>query len=107
MLGIAEGVVRKTVTEDGKTRPADGKEMLYGLGLEDALKLDSELDRTHALAVVGKEMGIVRQIYKDLAEAALPESARIAKAAAALGPPPAYLTNQIANYQAALARLGG
>jgi hypothetical protein len=108
MLGIPEGVVRKTITEDGKTRPADGKEMLYGLGLEDALNLDSELDRNHALAVVGKAMGIVRQIYKDLVAAAQPESVRIAQAAAAAaGPAPAYLTNQIANYQAALARLGG
>ena len=60
-----------------------------------------------ALAVVGKAMGIVRQIYKDLVAAAQPESARIAAAAKAVGPAPAYLTNQIANYQAALARLGG
>lgn len=107
MLGISEGVVRKTKTVDGKTTPADGKEMLYGLGLEDALSLGNDLDRTHALAVVGKAMGIVRQIYKDLVQASLPESVRIAQAAKAVGPPPAYLANQIANYQAALARLGG
>lgn len=108
MLGIAEGVVRKTKVVDGKTLPADGKEMLYGLGLEDGLKLDSELDRNHALAVVGKAMGIVRQVYKDLVAAAQPESVKRAQAAqAAVGAAPAYLTNQIANYQAALARLGG
>jgi hypothetical protein len=108
MLGISEGVVRKTKTVDGKTTPADGKEMLYGLGIEDALTLGSELDRAHTLAVLGKAMGIVRQIYKDLVQASLPESERIAQAAAkAVGPAPAYLTNQIANYQAALARLGG
>jgi hypothetical protein len=107
MLGISEGVVRKTKTVDGKTTPADGKEMLYGLGLEDALTLGNELDRAHALAVVSKAMGIVRQIYKDLVQASLPESERIAQAAKAVGPAPAYLTNQIANYQAALARLGG
>ncbi|HEY0650565.1 hypothetical protein [Phenylobacterium sp.] len=107
MLGIPEGVVRKTKMVDGKTVPADGRSMLYGLGLEDALNLDSQLDRNHALAVVGKAMGIVRQIYKDLVAAAQPESARIAAAAKAVGPAPAYLTNQIANYQAALARLGG
>jgi hypothetical protein len=107
MLGISEGVVRKTRTVDGKTTPADGKEMLYGLSLEDGLSLDSDLDRTHALAVLGKAMGVVRQIYKDLVQASLPESERLAQAARAVGPAPAYLTNQIANYQAALARLGG
>lgn len=108
MLGISEGVVRKTTVVDGKILPADGKEMLYGLGLEDGLKLGSELDRNHALAVVGKAMGIVRQIYKDLVQAAQPESVKRAQAAqAAVGAAPAYLTNQIANYQAALARLGG
>jgi hypothetical protein len=108
MLGIPEGIVRKTRVEDGKTVPADGKSMIYGLGLEDALNVDSDLDRNHALAVVGKAMGIVRQIYKDLVAAAQPESVKQAQAAAAAsGPVPAYLSNQIANYQAALARLGG
>lgn len=107
MLGIPDGVVRKTKLIDGKTVPADGKSMIYGLGLEDSLKLESEQDRAHALAVIGKAMGIVRQIYKDLVAAAQPESARIAAAAQAVGPAPAYLTNQIANYQAALARLTG
>lgn len=107
MLGIPDGVVRKTKIVDGKTLPADGKAMIYGLGLEDDLKLGSEQDRAHALAVIGKAMGIVRQIYKDLVAAAQPESARIAAAAQAVGPAPAYLTNQIANYQAALSRLTG
>lgn len=108
MLGISEGVVRKTRVVDGKTLPADGKDMLYGLGMEDGLKLGSDLDRNHTLAVVGKAMGIVRQIYKDLVAAAQPESVKRAQAAqSASGPAPAYLTNQIANYQAALARLGG
>jgi hypothetical protein len=107
MLGIPEGIVRKTKMVDGKTVPADGKSMIYGLGLEDALNLDGDMDRNHALAVVGKAMGTVRQIYKDLVAASQPESVKRAQAAAAAGPAPAYLTGQIANYQAALARLGG
>lgn len=105
MLGISEGVVRKTRIVDGKTLPADGKAMLYGLGLEDGLNLTGDMDRNHALAVVGKAMGIVRQVYKDLVAASQPQSAIAAKAAS--GPVPAYLNNQIANYQAALSRLGG
>ncbi|MDZ4374746.1 MAG: hypothetical protein U1C74_25480, partial [Phenylobacterium sp.] len=108
MLGIPEGVVRKTVTEDGVTRPADGRGMLYGLSLERSLSITNDLEKRHALAVVGKAMGTVRQIYKDLVQASLPPAQRAAQeAAAASGPVPAYLTNQIANYQAALARLGG
>lgn len=106
MLGIPEGIVRKTKMVDGKTMPADGKSMLYGLGLPSDLNLDDDLERKHALAEIGSAMGIVRQVYKDLVAAANPRSAQAA-AAAASGPVPAYLNNQIANYQAALARLGG
>jgi hypothetical protein len=47
---------------------------------------------------------VIRTIYKDLLAAATPKSAQ---AAAATGKAPAYLTNQIANYQAALNRLTG
>lgn len=106
MLGIPEGIVRKTKVVDGKTVPADGKSMLYGLGLPSNLNLDDEIERKHALAEIGSAMGIVRQVYKDLVAAANPRAAQQA-AAAASGPVPAYLNNQIANYQAALARLGG
>jgi hypothetical protein len=109
MLGIPEGVVRRTITEDGVTRPADGRGMLYGLSLERGLSLADDLEKRHALAVLGKAMGTVRQIYKDLVQASLPPAVRAAQEAAAKasGPVPAYLSSQIANYQAALTRLGG
>jgi hypothetical protein len=105
MLGIAEGVVRKTKLVDGKTVPADGKGMLYGLGLPGNLNLDDELERKHALAEIGGAMGVVRQAYKDLQLAASPQLAEAAKKPS--GPAPAYLSSQIANYQAALSRLTG
>ena len=50
-------------------------------------------------------MGIIRKAYIDLKAAASPPPPPTA--AAISGKVPAYLTNQIANYQAALRRLGG
>jgi hypothetical protein len=52
-------------------------------------------------------MGVIRKAYKDLVAAATPRSQQAAAQAAASGPVPKYMTDQIANYQAALARLGG
>jgi len=106
LIGIPEGVVRKTKLVDGKTLPADGKDMLYGLGMPSDLTIVDELERKHALAEIGGAMGVIRKIYTDLKTAALPPAA-VAASKAASGPVPAYLTNQIANYQAALSRLGG
>lgn len=105
MLGIPEGVVRKTMVVDGKTVPADGKPMLYGLGLPSDLNLKNPVERHHALAEITAAMGVIRQAYKDLVAAASPKSPQ--QQAAVSGKAPAYITNQIANYQAALARLSG
>jgi hypothetical protein len=107
LLGIPEGVVRRTeIDKAGKTVSADGKPMFYGLSLESGLNLNSATEISHALAVLTKAQGVIRQIYRDLVAAATPKSAQSA-AAAVSGEAPAYLQNQIANYQAALARLGG
>jgi hypothetical protein len=107
VLGIPEGAVRATVVDkNGKTAPADGKGPYYGLGLDSGLKLETTDDFNHARADIAKALGIVRQVYKDLVAAASPFSAQAA-AKPIIGPVPAYLTNQIANYQAALARLTG
>jgi hypothetical protein len=106
-LGISEGVIRSTtINDDGKTVPADGKSMLYGLGLASDLNLSNTAQINHVLAEVAAAMGVVRTAYKDLVAAAQPKG--LAQAAAkANGPVPAYLTDQIANYQAALNRLTG
>jgi hypothetical protein len=106
ILGLPEGVVRATKVVDGKTVPADGKSMLYGLGLPSDLNLSSKEQIGHALSEITAAMGVVRTAYKDLVAAATPTSAQPA-AAALTGHVPAYLSNQIANYQAALARLTG
>jgi hypothetical protein len=103
-LGLNAGVVRATRTVDGKTTSADGKANFYGLGLPMDLNFSSANDIKHASAEIAGAQGVIRTIYKDLLAAATPKSAQ---AAAATGKAPAYLTNQIANYQAALNRLTG
>lgn len=107
LLGIPEGVVRLTDTDrKGKTIAADGKPMFYGLGMDSLLNLSDDKQVSHALADLAKAQGVIRQIYRDLVAAATPPDP-LAKAQIAGGPAPKYLTDQLANYQAALARLGG
>jgi hypothetical protein len=108
-LGIVEGVVRATQTNKaGKTTPADGKPNIYGLNLESGLNLSTSDQVSHAQAVLSAAQDVIRTAYKDLVAAATPKSAQAAAAAAAAsGNVPAYMKNQIANYQAALDRLTG
>lgn len=105
MLGIPEGVVRQTeVGANGKLVAADGKPNIYGLSLPSDLNLSNASQVSHALAELTAAQGVVRSAYKDLKAALDPQAAAAAKPT---GQPPAYLTNQIANYQAALDRLTG
>jgi hypothetical protein len=107
MLGIPEGVLRNTKMVDGKNLPTDGKAKLYGLGLPSNLNLSSPEQIKHTLAEIASAMGVLRTAYKDMSatnsEPTLEERIR----AQGGSQPPAYLTNQIANYQAALNRLTG
>lgn len=106
MLGLAEGVVRMTKMVDGKSVAADGKGNIYGLGLPGDLNLSNAEQIRHSLAELAAAMGVIRTAYKDLVSAASPKTPATV-AAQSGGKVPAYLTNQIANYQAALDRLGG
>jgi hypothetical protein len=107
-LGIAEGVVRATRTDkDGKEVSADGRPNVYGLAMHTGINLSDADQISHALAELASAQDVIRQAYKDLVAEATPRSAQNAAAAAAAtgGKVPAYMTNQIANYQAALDRL--
>lgn len=95
-LGIADTIVRSTPSATDTTA-----ERLYGLGLPTSLKIDSKEGVKAALDILGKALSTVRTAYRNLVTASQPKSATIT------GEAPAYLTNQIANYQAALDRLGG
>jgi hypothetical protein len=105
-LGIPAGVVRATDSKDGKTVSGDGKPTFYGLGLESGLSLENETEISHALANLAKAQGVIRSAYRALVDAATPDDP-LANAQITGGTVPAYLQNQLANYQAALARLGG
>jgi len=88
--------------------PADGLGQIYGLGLPSDLNLDDPQAILHAAAEVAAAQGVIRKAYKDLVAAASPKTPeQVAATAAATGKVPQYLINQIANYQAALQRLGG
>ncbi|HEY2750578.1 ubiquitin-like domain-containing protein [Phenylobacterium sp.] len=107
LLGLTEGVIRATTTNAaGQSVPGDGKSQLYGLGLTSSLNLNDPSQISHAVAQVAAAMGVLRRAYQDLVTAASPKSAvPPAAAASASGTVPQYLTDQIANLQAGLARL--
>ena len=110
ILGIPEGVVRSTtINAAGAMVPGDGKSQLYGLGLSSTLNLDDSAQISHALAQISAAIGAVRSAYQGLVAAATPKTAASAAAtnASSSGPVPQYLSDRIANYSAALARLTG
>ncbi len=61
--------------------PADGKSMLYGLGLASDLNLSDQAQINHVMAELAAAMGVVRSAYKDLVAGAQPRG--VAQAAAA------------------------
>lgn len=104
-LGLTPGVVRNTVIDkDGKSVSADGGGPVFGLGLPAELDVSTDTAVKNALAVLSKSLSRIRDAYRQLEAAARPATTT---SAAASGPVPAYMTSQIANYQAALDRLTG
>ncbi|THD82680.1 MAG: hypothetical protein E7812_00970 [Phenylobacterium sp.] len=104
-LGLKAGMVRATVVDPTKgVVPADKGAQTYGLRLPANLDLNSTADINSALTALGNAITTTQSIYADLKTAATPPDPT---AAASSGTVPAYLTNQIANYQAALDRLTG
>ena len=107
-LGLAGGVVRATKTDDGKTVSADGKGPVYGLQLPPELDLTTEAGRKNANVVITRALSQVRTAYREIADTALGvKSDTGSNSGKSGGTVPAYLTNQISNYQAALDRLTG
>lgn len=107
-LGLQEGVIRTTVADkSGAQLPGDGKGQIYGLKFDGDMTLNSATSISHVAAELAAAMGVIRQAYKDLQTAATPASVLAQQKAVSTGTVPAYLTAQIANYQAALDRLTG
>ncbi len=104
-LGLVQGVI----AQNGSGR---GALKTYGLGLIAAdLKLDTPARIASAKAELSAAVSIVRQAYEHLLNPNAKELTAAEKALAArrdsAGPAPEYYQTQLANYQAALARLGG
>lgn len=108
-LGLKPGVVRNTKTDHGQTVSADGKGPIYGFSLDTGLDLTDDVNRKAAVAAMTKALSAVRTAYREMADTAngVKRADATASSGHVDGPVPAYLTNQIANYQAALNRLTG
>ncbi len=104
-LGLGEGIVATNVAGRGGLKT-------FGLSLIAAdLKLDSKANITRTKAELSAAISIVRQAYDALLYPNAKELSAAEKALEArrqnAGPGPDYLNAQLANYRAALARLGG
>jgi len=107
-LGLASGVVRNTKVESGKTVSADGGGPVFGLQLAPELDLSDEAGRKNATSVITRAMSAVRTAYREIADNAMGiDSGAASNSGKTGGTVPAYLKNQISNYQAALNRLTG
>ncbi|RYG01458.1 MAG: hypothetical protein EON94_07695 [Caulobacteraceae bacterium] len=95
--------MRATTFEDGKSVPGDGGSPMYGLKLPRDLNLSNEDNIKVAIDKLTMAMSILRTAYRDLESGMRPASEQ----KKADGPVPAYLKNQLANYQAGLSRLTG
>jgi len=104
-LGFAQGVVSKTSTGRSALKT-------YGLGLiASDLKLDTAEHIAKSKAEISAAISIVRQAYEHLlnphAEEMTEAEKKLEARRAAAGAAPAHYSAQLANYQAALTRLGG
>jgi hypothetical protein len=105
-LGLSEGLVTTNATAKAKSASTAGGAIAttslkanYALGLESSLNLSSPGGISNALAQLGGAITTVKQIYTDMTTKPSTQTAGYQ------GAVPAYLTAEIANYQAALARL--
>jgi hypothetical protein len=102
-LGLSQGIIAESAAGRGALKT-------YGLGLV-GLKLDSAAEITSAKSELSAAISIVRLAYDALLN---PNAKPLTEAEQALlarrqnmGAAPEYYSAQLANYQAALARLGG
>lgn len=102
-LGLHEGFVRTTVSKDDKMVPGDGGSAMYGLKMPRDLSLATKDDVKAAIDKLTMSMSVLRTAYRDLEQGMKPASEK----KPATGEVPAYLKNQLANYQAGLNRLTG
>jgi hypothetical protein len=104
-LGLSPGVVADTASKKGVTVMQGSSTPIYGLGLPASLNLSTTADTKTAQVQLAGAISVVEQAYQNLANSQTPANVLALQKAQASGKTPAYLSDQIANYQAALTRL--
>ena len=100
-LGLASGAVRNLQTREQET--ASDAPPLYALGVPSTLSIAAKGNAESAMEVLDKAMSTIRRAHRELNQD--PALTALLNQKKPTGPAPAYLTAQIANLQAGLARL--
>ncbi len=104
-LGIAPTVLAKDATSSTKTTASTAAQKLVaGLGLTNTMDLSTVAGAKAARGTMVAVLSSLRTAYRTLNT---PQTAATTTGNTSSGPAPAYLTNQVANYQLALNMLGG
>lgn len=103
-LGLDAGILRATTTQGGKIAPADGGDPIFGLKLARDLSINSKEGLKAAVDALTYATSQIRAAYRELS--GQNEATRTGPGKTG-GTVPTYMTNQLANYQAALTRLTG
>jgi hypothetical protein len=104
-LGLSPGLVVNTSSHNGVTVVQGSGEPVYGLGIPAALDLSTAADAKKAQVQIAGALQVVETAYQNLKNAATPAPVLALQKAQTSGKTPAYLSSEIANYQAALNRL--
>jgi hypothetical protein len=103
-LGLSSGVIRTVKTvQNGLADPTQLRD--YALNLPSVLSLGTPAQAKAAVSALTAAIYTVQGAYQTLTNPPTLASEAAAKASASSGSVPAYLTNEIANYQAGLNRL--
>jgi hypothetical protein len=107
-LGLAAGLVSNAAaaTMNASSTNYTKSQKLMGLNFDSSLNLNSSANIANAIDALKTTIGNVHKIYTYLRYGD-PQASNSKTSGKTSGTVPAYLTNQIANYQAALARLTG
>jgi hypothetical protein len=104
-LGLKPGIVANTTLKNGVTVLQGGSQPVFGLGLPHSLDLSSASDIKTAQIQLAGAISVVEDAYQTLKNAATPPAVLALQKAQSSGQTPKFISNEIANYQTALARL--
>ena len=102
-LGLSQGVIRQQATINGLTDPSQLRE--YGLNLTSSMNISTTASAQSASNILTTAIAAIQQAYQDLVNPPTLASEEQAQAQNSAGTAPAYLTAELANYQAGLSRL--